>query len=198
MRRAARAAVPTEPVPDTDTDRRPRKGSGRGVTIWWAVGITVCVVAIAVAIRAAQNESAQPSAAGQPTASTQPARSASSSRPKASPTPKATVPATLAGTWAGQVRQTSPPDAFNVQVTLNSGTGGGTIRYRGASFSCSGNLSLASDILSTLTLDQAIVKGQKICADGVVTISQGRGGNLLFSFKGPSGPAAKGTLTKQS
>jgi hypothetical protein len=198
MRRAARAAVPPEPVADPGPDRPPRRGPGRGVTVWWAVGITVCVLAIAIAIHAAQNESAQPSAAGQPTASTRSTPSASSSRPDASPTPKPTVPVTLAGTWAGQVTQTNPPDAFNVQVTLNSGTGGGAIRYKGASFSCSGDLSLASDILSTLTLDQTIVRGQKICADGVVTISQGSGGNLLFSFKGPSGPAAKGTLAKQA
>ncbi|HEY7015000.1 MAG TPA: hypothetical protein VH480_19720 [Streptosporangiaceae bacterium] len=198
MRRAARAGVPPEPVPDARPDRPPRRGRARGVTVWWAAGITVCVLAIAVAIHAAQNESGQPSAAGQPTASKQPAHSAASTRPSASPTPKPTIPATLGGTWAGQVTQTNPPDSFNVQVTLNSGTGGGAIRYQGASFSCSGNLSVASDILSTLTLDQTIVRGQKICADGVVTISQGSGGNLQFSFKGPSGPAAQGTLAKQA
>ena len=198
MRRAARAALQPEPVPDAATDGQPRSRTSRGVTVWWAIGITVCVLAIAVAIHFAQNESAQPSAAGKPTATTQPTHAASSSRPGASPTPNATVPATLAGTWAGQVAQTNPPDAFNVQVTLNSGTTGGTIRYKGASFACSGNLSLESDILSTLTLNQAIVQGQKICADGVITISQGPAGNLLFSFKGKSGPAAKGTLTKSA
>ena len=197
-RRAARAAVRPEPVPDTDSDARPRTGASRGVTIWWAIGITVCVLAIAIAIHAAQNGSAKPDAASKPTAPSRPTPAASSGRPSASPTPQPTVPATLSGTWSGQVTQSNPPDVFNVQVTLGSGTASGTVRYRGASFSCSGDLSLVSNILSTLTLNQGIVQGQKTCADGVVTISQGPAGTLQFSFKGKAGPAAKGTLAKSS
>jgi eukaryotic-like serine/threonine-protein kinase len=198
MRRAARASVPPEPAADAGPGARSRSGASRGVTIWWAIGITVCVVAIAVAIHAAQNDSARPDAAPVPSASAHATPTASGSRRPASPTPQPTVPATLAGTWSGQVTQSNPPDVFNVQVTLNSGTTGGTVHYSGTSFSCSGDLSLVSSILSTLTMNQGIVQGQKTCADGVVTISQGPSGTVQFSFKGKTGPAAKGTLSKSA
>ncbi len=127
MRRAARAAV--QPARACAGRRRQTDNAAaattRGVTLWSAIGITVCVLGIAVAIQFAPRMRARSrSAAGQPTATARPTHAASSSRPGASPTPSATVPATLAGTWAGQVTQTNPPDAFNVQVTLNSGTSG--------------------------------------------------------------------------
>jgi len=202
LRRAAGAAVrPPPPPAGSDAQPGPSHGDGaiprRPTTIWWAVGIVVCIVAIVVAVRAAQNDSGQPSAAAKPGATSRPESTATDTpRPQASPSPAGTVPPGLAGTWSGQVRQNNPSDVFSVQVTLVPGTPGGTVRYSGASFSCSGALSLAARVGSTLKLNQGITRGRRDCADGVVTLSPGPPGAVQFSFRGKAGPAATGTLNK--
>ena len=209
-RRAARAAVRPAPAPAPDERLRPppRRAvpiPGRPATIWWAAGIAVCILAIAIAIRAAQNQSGQPTDAAKPAATNQQTTKATpSDRPRGSPTPPATVPSSLAGIWSGQVQQTSSAGTFTVSVlvSLASGTSGGTVHYSAPAtgpgtrpFSCFDSLSLVSDLASTLTLDQAIVQGP--CQRGVVTLIPGRGSTLQFSFKGNGAPAAvTGTLTK--
>ena len=195
-RRAERAAVRPAPPPESRLVPVPRRtASRRAVTIWWAVGIAVCILAIAVAIRAAQNQSAPQAAATKPAPTDQPAaRRTHSDRPPGSPAPPPTLPSSLAGTWSGQVTQNGPFDVFSVQVTLFST--GGTVHYTGSSFACSGQLSLVSSLATTLKLNQGIVQGQNKCSDGVVTISQGPQNTLQFSFQGKSGPAATGTLAR--
>jgi hypothetical protein len=155
----------------------------------------VCILAIAVAIRAAQNQSS-PQADAAKHAATPTAKSATGNGPRGSPKPAPTVPAALAGTWSGQVKQTSSAGTFtvNVQMNLGSGATGGTVRYTGP-FSCSDDLSLVSDLAGTLTMDQAPVKGP--CQPGPVTLIPGPGNTLQFSFKGQGAPPATGTLYKQ-
>jgi eukaryotic-like serine/threonine-protein kinase len=188
-RRAAPAGVP--PVTDS-VQEPPRRGrTRRVVTLWWATGVAVCIVAIALAIHIAQSSSNQPGPPG-------PARTASP-RPTSSHTTRpahpATIPPSLAGTWSGQVRQSSSSGAFSVtvNVSLTSGATVGSVQYSGP-FTCSDDLSLVSDTFGTLTMNQGIVRGP--CQRGVVTLTPGTGTSLQFSFKGKGAPAATGTLTK--
>lgn len=191
-RRAAPAAVP--PVPE-DSPEPPRRGAGRrAVTIWWAAGVAVCIVAIALVIHIAQNKTDQPSPPPGTGKTASPHATPHPSRPTG-PARTATVPASLAGTWAGQVSQNSPSGAFSVtvQVTLTPGGTGGAVHYSGP-FTCFDALSLVSDVFGTLTLNQGIVQGP--CQRGVVTLTPASGSTLQFSFKGKGAPAATGTLTK--
>jgi eukaryotic-like serine/threonine-protein kinase len=202
-RRAARAAVRPAPPPAAAEARvrpAPRRAmpiSRRAVRIWWVVGIAACILAIVVAIRAAQNQSGPQADASRPAPTDQPtARATQPGRPSRSPTPPPTVPSSLAGTWSGQAKQTNPFDVFTVQVILVPGTSGGTVHYTGTSFSCSGELSLVSSLASTLRLNQGIVQGQNKCENGMVTLSEGPANTLQFTFQGKSGPPATGTLAK--
>jgi hypothetical protein len=199
-RRAARVAVRPAPAPDPQPRGAPRQAvtmPSRPATIWWAAGILGCILAIGVAIWAAQNQSAPQAGATKPAPTGQPTvRATHAGRPRGSPTPPPTVPASLAGNWAGQVRQTSSAGTFtvNVQVSLASGPAGGTVRYSGP-FTCVDSLSLVSDLARTLTLDQGIVQGP--CQRGVVTLFPGPGDTLQFSFNGKGAPPATGTLNRQ-
>jgi len=203
-RRSARAAARPEPEPQPRPGPGPRRNPPRrAVTIWWAIGIAVCIAAIAVAVRAAQNGSSPQAATTKPAPTNQPGgRTSGSDRPRGSPGPTPTIPALLGGNWAGQVTQTSPAGTVivNVQMSLTPGTSGGTIHYSGTTtnFSCSDALSLVSDLGSTLTMNQATIKGP--CQPGQVTLTPGLGGTLQFSFKGQGGPGqpppATGRLTK--
>jgi eukaryotic-like serine/threonine-protein kinase len=194
-RRAAAAAAPATPAEDPAGTRRTR--TRRTVMIWWAAGVAACILAIAVAIRIAQDQSG---GSGQPpgavkTTSPTPGPTPSPSK-SLRPSPAATVPGIMVGSWSGQVSQTSPSDVFNVQVSLSSGAIGGSVHYSGTSFSCSGDLSPVSGSSTSVTLNQAILKGP--CAGGVVTLSPGTGDTLLFRFKGKTGPTATGTLAKST
>jgi eukaryotic-like serine/threonine-protein kinase len=186
---AALAAPPAVPADGPQAPRRTR--TRRVAAIWWAAGVTVCILAIAVAIRIAQNQSNQPSRpadAAKPTPHpSQPAR----------PGRAATLPGSVAGTWSGQVSQNSPSGAFSVsvKVSLAAGASGGTVHYSGP-FSCVDNLSLVSDTAGTLRMDQAVVKGP--CQPGVVTLVPISNTTMRFSFKGKGAPAATGTLAKAS
>jgi eukaryotic-like serine/threonine-protein kinase len=195
-RRAARAAVRPAPAPETRPAPGPRRATPRrAVTVWWAVGIAVCVLAIVVAIRAAQNQTGPQAATTHP-ASTPTGKAANSDGPTGSPRPAPTVPPALGGTWQGQVVQTSSAGTFavNVQMSLPSGASAGTIRYSGP-FSCSDDLTVVSDLASTLVLNQSVLKGP--CQPGKVTIIPGSGNTLRFSFEGQGAPPATGTLNKQ-
>ncbi len=199
-RRAARAAVRPAPPPAPGAGARPAPRSTaspprRAATIWWAAGIAVCILAIAVAIRAAQNQSSPQADTAKHAATIGPTvKPTRAGRPPGSPTPPPTVPPSLVGIWSGQVRQNNPSfvDVFNVQVTLSST--GGTVHYSGASFACSADLSLVSSLASTVTLNQGIFQGQNKCSDGLVTIRRGSANTLQFTFQGKSGPVATGTL----
>jgi eukaryotic-like serine/threonine-protein kinase len=189
-RRAMPAAAP--PVPDGG-EEPPRQGRGRKlVTLWWAAGVVVCIVAIALVIHVLTNKSDQPSpqSGAAKTSGQHP-----TAKPTARPAHSATIPASLAGTWSGQVSQNSPSGTFSVTVDVNlaSGATAGAIHYSGP-FKCSDDLSLVSDVFGTLTMHQAIVQGP--CQRGVVTLTPGSGSTLEFRFKGKGAPAATGTLTK--
>jgi hypothetical protein len=189
-RRAAPAAAP--PVPE-GTQEPPRRGrKRRAVTLWWAVGVAVCIVAIALVIHVLQNKSDQPSP---PSSAAKTASPHPTAKPSAKPTRTVTIPASLAGTWSGQVSQDSSSGTFRVtvDVSLGSGATAGSIHYSGP-FTCSDDLNLVSDTFGTLTLHQATVKGP--CQRGVVTLTPGSASTLQFSFKGKGAPAATGTLTK--
>jgi eukaryotic-like serine/threonine-protein kinase len=192
-RRAAGAAGPPAPPPaPADSPEAPRRTrTRRMVAIWWGVGVAVCILAIAVAIRIAQSQSNQPS---------QPADAAKPTPHASQPTHPArgvTVPASVAGTWSGQVSQNSPSGAFSVsvQVTLAAGAAGGTVHYSGP-FSCVDNLSLVSDTSGTLQMNQTVVRGP--CQPGVVTLIPVSSTTIHFRFKGKGAPAATGTLAKAS
>jgi hypothetical protein len=193
-RRAAAVAAPAAPAEGPAGPRRTR--TRRTVMIWWAAGVTACILAIAVAIRIAQDQSGQSSQPPGAVKTTLPPSPTPSPSKSSRPSPAATVPSAMVGSWSGQVSQTSPSDVFNVQVNLSSGAIGGSVHYSGTSFSCSGDLSPVSDSPTSLTLNQAILQGP--CAGGVVTLSPGSGDTLLFRFKGKTGPTASGTLAKST
>ena len=193
-RRARLAAVEPPPTEEERPGRQPGRARRRAAGIWWVAGVAVCILAIVVAIRFAQSQSGQPSA---PKPSPSEQATASTSQGSTAPTPLVTVPATLAGTWTGQISQTSQSGTFSATVTviLTSGAPGGTVRYVGP-FNCTDALNLVSDSFGVLTLNQAVVKGP--CQRGVVTLSPPAAGSsgLAFSFKGKGAPAATGTLQK--
>ncbi len=187
----------------------------RAATLWWIAGTIVCLLAIAVGVHVLQNQGLragsgqgqQPAAAtsqpgGRASASARsrasPAPTATPSTPGASPASSATVPAGLAGTWSGQATQQGLATSFGVRIRLPAGSAAGSIRYSGSSFSCRGTLQLVSYHGGKLTLQQVITTGRQTCADGTVTLRGGSpaGSELLFSFRGRSGPEATGTLTR--
>jgi eukaryotic-like serine/threonine-protein kinase len=191
-RRAAGAAAPPAPPPaPADSPEAPRRNRTRVAAIWWAAGVAVCILAIAVAIKIAQSQSNQPS---RPASAATPTPHASRA---ARPGRPAAIPASVAGTWSGQVRQNSSSGAFSasVQVTLAAGASGGTVHYSGP-FSCVDNLSVVSDTSGTLRMDQAVVRGP--CQPGVVTLVPISSTTMRFSFKGKGAPAATGTLARAS
>jgi eukaryotic-like serine/threonine-protein kinase len=199
----ARRAEPASRIggrADPADPQQPR-GPRRARRVVWAAGAAACVIAIAVAVRVLQGQgtgqanttSSQPPSQAQTTPATHRASSASKS-PSAAPT----IPSTLAGSWSGSVTQTNPSDTFSVTVALDPGSTTGTVTYSGTSFTCSGDLRVASAAGSTITLDQTIVKGTQTCANGTVTVKPGQSGSLLFSFRGPVGPMASGTLAKST
>ena len=188
-RRAAPAGAP--PVADRGQEPPRRGRTRRVVTLWWAAGVAVCIAAIALVILILQNKSNEPS----PPSAAKTATPHPTARHTAQPTHTATIPASLAGTWSGQVSQNSPSGTFSVTVDVNLSPGatGGSVHYSGP-FTCSDDLSLVSDVFGTLTMDQGIVRGP--CQRGVVTLTPGSASTLQFRFKGKGAPAATGTLTK--
>ncbi len=197
MRRAARAAV--RPLaPPADADLAPPEAArrrGRGRAVWWVAGVAACLLAIAAAILFVQHQGSQSSDAAKSSAPDGPATASPSVRPSTPrPTPAVNVPTALAGTWSGQVSQTSPADVFQAKVILTAGASRGSVHYSVGSVSCTGRLVPVSDSSGTLALHQAIVQGP--CEGGVVTLSPGPGNTVRFTFKGKEGPMATGILTR--
>ncbi len=112
--------------------------------------------------------------------------------PSAKPSPSATTPATLAGTWAGIVRQ-PPTDTYHVSVTLKAHSAQGTVSYSGTGFGCSGILTLQHATSTKLTMNQNVTTGT--CENGNVTISVTSASSVWFSFRS-AGPIAAGKLTR--
>ncbi len=163
--------------------------------VGWVTACVACVGAIAAAgslifmhHQGHSSDSLQPAAASH---ATSPRASASPA-----PTPTSAIPASLAGSWAGQVSQTDPALQVTVDVTLTAGSMVGTISY--PAFNCSGQLQLVSINPGELTLNQEISTGKQNCDNGVVTLAEQTNGSLTFTFSLPSGPSPTGTLTKHS
>jgi hypothetical protein len=175
------------------SEREPPGAPGRSVAIWWVAGIMACVLAIAVAVHVLQNQSTGPPTSASRASGARPA-GGSDTRRTTSATPGATIPASLAGSWSGQARQQA--DVFSVRVKLKPGATSGEIHYSGTAFTCTGRLSLVSEVNGGLTMHQGIVVGQRTCADGVVTLRPEPSGSLRFRFTGAAGPTADGSLTK--
>jgi eukaryotic-like serine/threonine-protein kinase len=181
-----------------------RRGGGRAAgRRSGALPATAAVLVIAavgiVAVHLMQNagsaaSQAQQNASAQdpPTSSTSPVSSRVTADP---PTAAAAIPAAFTGSWTGKVRQVNPSDVFDVKLSLPTGSAAGTINYSSASFSCPGELTIRSSGPAAITLSQASGQ-QSTCANGVVTLSKDADGTILFSFRGKSGPADSGTLTK--
>jgi len=170
---------------ETSTGSRSRR-------VAWAVAFAVCVGIIVVAAtliathRHGTPTTARPVAADHTTASAH----TSSAAPTATPT----IPAGLAGTWTGTVRQTQPALAVTVRIRLAAGSSAGTISY--PQLGCSGQLLVVSVLAGTFTLEQGITKGTQSCDNGVVLLSPKGNSALAFKFRRSDAPSPAGVLTK--
>ena len=117
----------------------------------------------------------------------------SSATPTAAPA-SPTIPAVLAGTWTGTVRQTQPALAVTVRIRLAAGKSAGNISY--PQLGCSGRLLLVSVLAGTFTLDQGITRGQQSCESGVVLLSPQGSSGLTFKFRRSGAPSPAGVLAK--
>jgi hypothetical protein len=180
-RRARSAARNTARAAPNRTRRPPRKPRSRAVV--WVLGCVACLLAIG---GAAWFIVGHPTGtrAGLASATADPSGSA-----KARP-----VPASLAGTWAGQVHQTAPVLAVTVRITLTAGSATAAIDY--PALGCSGSLRAVAGPAGTLTLAQHIAQGRQNCDDGVVTLTVQGTGQLRFTFRRPGGPSPSGVLTR--
>jgi len=192
-RRAARAAM-RAPAQPTISARHPSAARRRrSRSIGWVAAALVCVLAIVAAVRVLQHADASPRRASDSRPASGAASPSDSASTTPSPAPTLTLPASVAGTWSGSVRQGS--DSIATDVKLSGNSPDGTITYSGTSFVCSGDLTLGASTGSVLKLNQQIVAGN--CLNGVLTLTQEADGSLKFYFKGPSRVAATGTLTRK-
>jgi hypothetical protein len=83
-----------------------------------------------------------------------------------------------------------------VRIRLDAGARSGTISYSGVSFACAGRLRMTGSARRAVTLRQVITAGRTSCADGRVTLRPA-GATLSFSFRGRTGPVARGVLSRQ-
>jgi len=191
--RAAGAAQRASAEP-TISARHPSAARRRqSRSIGWVAAAIVCVLAIVAAVRVLQDADSAPGKGGQSDGSAASSTSSPAGSPSPSPARTLTLPASVAGTWSGSVRQGSDSIAANVRLSGNSPDG--TIIYSGTSFVCAGDLTLGASTGSVLKLNQQIVAGN--CLNGVLTLTQEADGSLKFHFKGPSKVAATGTLTRK-
>ena len=186
--RQARAAARV-PGSTTPAMRQPAPIRSRSGVIIWAVACAVCVIAIVVAAVFVFRPRPKPAA---PTATTPQVNATR----LPTPLPSASVPAALAGSWAGPIHQTSPQLTVSVRISLPPRSATGTITY--PSLQCSGTLAIVSVGDGTLTLDQTISSGRENCPDGVVKMASGPGGTVAFTFLRPGGSNPTGTLTRSS
>jgi eukaryotic-like serine/threonine-protein kinase len=175
------AAAVADEVPATSAARR----------VAWAAGFTACLAAIAVAgaliaTQRGHHDQGRPADLGH--------SATAARRPSPSARPSPTVPASLAGSWAGTVQQTDPSLSVTVQIELAAGSSAGTISY--PQLGCSGHLLLVSATGRVLTLEQGITSGQRSCNDGVVTLTGQSASALHFTFRRTGAPSPSGTLTR--
>jgi len=188
----------------TAAARRGAGPPGRRLGTWPIAAAAVVVIAVAAVVLHLLTEGGGSGQAADRTqggvTQTQSGGGPASPSGSATPSPSATakVPASFAGTWSGQAKQLNPADVFDVRVSLDAGAATGSVSYSSASFSCAGQLSLQAASHAMLTLRQGIIRGQHTCANGTVTLATNASGALAFSFRGKTGPAASGTLTRSS
>ncbi len=175
--RRARSAARNTARPAPRQPRRPGR-KPRSHAVGWAAACVVCLLAIAAA---GWFIVARPGRVH--------AGADSPNRPRGH-----TVPPALAGTWVGQVSQTSPALAVIVQVTLAEGSTSGTIAY--PALGCSGSLRVTGVSETQLTFSQHITDGRQNCEDGLVTLAAQGPGQLSFSFRGGTGPVPAGLLSR--
>src|SRR5215831_699215 len=106
--------------------RPPEPARSRSGVVLWSVACAVCVLAIAagavfIFVRPHQGSGGQ---LGAPVTGTQ----AGATR-LPTPLPSARAPATLTGSWSGQVHQTGPALTVIVRISLPAGSATGTISY---------------------------------------------------------------------
>jgi eukaryotic-like serine/threonine-protein kinase len=192
-RAAARIPVAGAPPPTTAPSRRP----ARYRMALWATACVACVAAIvAAAVYIARLHSGPPVAI---TLTPVAPAGTGSNHGAATPSgrdsaPGVSVPARLAGTWAGTVRQTDPVLAASVRISLAAGTAPGTILY--PQLGCAGRLTVLAVGQDTLTMDQTITSG-KNCSDGKITLAEQPGGKARFTFLRTGGSSPTGMLTRQ-
>ena len=187
-RTAGRGPVSADPDRPAETST-----ASRSRQIAWAAASLACVAVIAVAATLIATHRNSPGTTATPVAADTTASAHTSS---ASATPVATpkIPAGLAGTWSGTVRQTDPSLAVTVRIRLAAGTSAGTISY--PQLGCSGRLLLVSVLAGTLTLDQGITKGQQSCDNGTVLLSPQGKSTLAFKFRRSDAPSPAGVLAR--
>ena len=188
-RAAGRGLVITDSDVPADTP-----ATSRSRRVAWTAACVACVGVIAaaatlIATHHGGGTTAGPAAVDQTTASAH----TSSASPTATPA-SPTIPAGLAGTWTGTVRQTQPALAVTVRIRLAAGKSAGNISY--PQLGCSGRLLLVSVLAGTFTLDQGITRGQQSCESGVVLLSPQGSSGLTFKFRRSGAPSPAGVLAK--
>jgi hypothetical protein len=173
--------------------RPPASARSRSGVVLWSVACAVCVLAIAagavfIFVRP-HGSSARPRGATTGTTQTGATR-------LPTPLPSARAPATLTGTWSGQVHQTGPVLTVIVRISLPAGSATGTITY--PQLSCSGRLAIVQVAKRKVTLDQTIASGRAVCPDGVITLVSRSAGTVTFTFLRASGGNPTGTLTRNA
>jgi eukaryotic-like serine/threonine-protein kinase len=191
--RRARAAGRGHVVTDSDVPAdNPAVSRSRRVA-WTAACVAgvevIAAAATLIATHRGGGPTAGPVAVDQTTASAH----TSSASPTATPA-SPTIPAGLAGTWTGTVRQTQPALAVTVRIRLTAGKSAGSISY--PQLGCSGRLLLVSVLAGTFTLDQGITRGQQSCESGVVLLSPQGSSGLTFKFRRSGAPSPAGVLAK--
>ncbi|MFI0484777.1 J domain-containing protein [Actinomadura sp. 9N215] len=111
--------------------------------------------------------------------------------------PKAEVPARLAGTWRGTIKDRPArenDDGWRAELVLREGKHNGEVRYLGGR--CSGTAVPISVNGATLTLDTRFPEGRAGCDVGDVNLTPGRKGKAEFVIYSSGEISAKGTLTR--
>ena len=164
----------------------------RSRRIAWAAASLACVAVIAVAATLIATHHNSPKTAATPVAAEHTTASAHTS--SASPTPAAApkIPADLAGTWSGTVRQTDPSLAVTVRIRLAAGPRRAPSPTRN---SAARRLLLVSVLAGTFTLDQGITQGQQNCDNGTVLLSSTATGSV-FRFRRSDAPSLGRVLAK--
>lgn len=166
--------------------------ASRSRRVAWAAACAACVGVIVVAATLIATHRNSPPTTARPVAADHTAASAhtSSAAPPAAPK----IPADLAGTWTGTVRQTDPALAVTVRISLAAGSTAGSISY--PQLGCSGKLLLVSVLAGTFTLEQGITTGQQSCESGVVLLSPQGTSSLAYKFRRSGAPNPAGLLIK--